>query len=93
MVIGHRRPPTAAMQRRRSRAVSWPGPLAAQTSGFLSECSENPPQFRQRKSRIFTPFRSVASVFLKYWVSEQQASYYIGVEGGLDDQNPGREGR
>jgi hypothetical protein len=27
----------------------------------LSECSENPPQSRERKSRIFKAFRSVAS--------------------------------
>ena len=66
--------------------------MEAQTSGFLSECSENPPQFWQRKSRIFVAFRDVACVFLKYWVSEQEASCYIGVEGGLDDQNPGQEG-
>ena len=50
--------------------------------GFLSECSENPPQLRQRESRIFTAFRNVASVFLKYWVSEQETSYHIGVERG-----------
>jgi hypothetical protein len=57
-----------------------------------TECSENPPRFRQRRSRIFTAFRNVASVFVNYWVLEHQASYYIGVEGGLDDQNPGQEG-
>ena len=50
---------------------------------FLSECSENPPQFRQCKSRIFAAFRDVACVFLKYWVSEQEATCYIAVEGGI----------
>jgi hypothetical protein len=55
--------------------------MEAQASGFLSECSENPPQFRQRESRIFTAFCNVASVFLKYWVSERGATSRITVGG------------
>jgi predicted site-specific integrase-resolvase len=56
--------------------------MAAQTSGFLSECSENPPQFRQHESRIFGVFRTVASVFVKHWVSELEATSYIAFERG-----------
>jgi len=67
--------------------------MEAQASGFLSECSENPPQFRQRESRIFTAFCNVASVFLKYWVLEQEATCYTAVEReDSDGQNGGKEG-
>jgi hypothetical protein len=49
---------------------------------LLSECSENPLKFRQCESRIFAAFRDVTRVFLKYRVSEQKATSYIGVGGG-----------
>jgi hypothetical protein len=62
-------------------------PIAGLTSdrakglGGVCACSENPPQFRQCKSRIFTAFRNVASMFLKYWVSERGATCHIAVGG------------
>ena len=81
------------MQSRGSRICDSVARSDRKRMGFLSECSENPPQLRQRKSRIFTAFRNVASVFLKYWVLEQEATCYTAVEReDSDGQNGGKEG-